>query len=80
VVDSVLRTDCLVGAVQDWFWDASGADRALRFCALISEASQKGVCYLTLIIRAASIYPDPQAVAEFCAKVEADYRRSCPLA
>jgi len=80
VVDSVLGTDCLVGAVQDWFWDGSGADQAIEFCALISDASQKGACYLTLIIRAASIYPDPQAMAEVCAKVEADYRRSCPLA
>jgi len=33
-----------------------------------------------LINRAGSIYQDPQAMAEFCAKVEADYWRSCLLA
>ena len=49
-MDSVLRTDCLIGAMQDWFWGASGADRALGFCALISDASQKGARYLSLIL------------------------------
>ena len=71
------RTDCLVGAVQDWFWEASGADEALGFCALVDEG-QKGACYDTLTVRAVSIYPEHQGLLAFCAKVDPRFRGACP--
>jgi hypothetical protein len=67
----------LVGAVQDWFWDVSGADQALSFCALVS-GEHKGACYSTLTGRATSIYPDAQGLVAFCARVEERYRGACP--
>ena len=71
------RTDCLVGAVQDWFWEASGADEALGFCALVDEG-QKGACYDTLTVRAVSIYPEHQGLLAFCVKVDPRFRGACP--
>jgi hypothetical protein len=74
------RMDCLSGAVQDWFWDVSGAADALGFCALIKEGEQKRRCYRVLVDRSASLYATTEEVAAFCGRVEAAYRDACPQA
>ncbi len=72
------RRDCLVGAVQDSFWDTGGADLALRFCGLLDAPSEKGACYETVVGRALSLYEAPDQLAEFCERIEPAHRGRCP--
>ena len=71
------RLGCLEGAVQDSFWDPTGADNALRFCGILEEEAEAR-CYSTIISRAHAIYQTPSDLAAFCAKVEENYRTGCP--
>jgi hypothetical protein len=71
------RINCLIGAVQDSFWDPAGQDPALTFCALLDAKIEKDTCYETIFTRAPQILPTPQAIQDFCAKAEAPYRTSC---
>ena len=71
------RRDCLAGAVQDTFWDASGSDNALAFCGLVQE-EEKSRCYSTIIARAHHIFGTPEELWVFCGMVEEDHRKACP--
>ena len=72
------RLNCLVGAVQDSFWDAGGANDALAFCQLLIGQNEKWNCYWTIVARAKDIYPTLPELQAFCAKVEEGYRQGCP--
>ena len=76
--DPANRQDCLVGAAQDAFWDAQGADDALAFCRLLDDTLEKERCYSTIIVRAHSIYQRPPELRAFCARVEDGFREGCP--
>jgi hypothetical protein len=72
-----LRIGCLIGAVQDAFWDPAGQDNALGFCRLLGAKTEKDACFEIVFMRAPQILPSRQDLERFCAKVEADYRKSC---
>lgn len=72
-----LRIGCLVGAVQDAFWDPSGQDQALNFCKALSVKTEKDACYEIIFMRAPQILPSQREIQSFCEKVEAGYRTSC---
>ena len=72
-----LRINCLMGAVQDSFWDPAGQDPALTFCALLNAKAEKDACYETIFSRAPHILPTMREIQGFCAKAEAPYRASC---
>jgi hypothetical protein len=71
------REDCIAGAVQNSFWDASGTDDALAFCGLVEAGSAKARCYRTLIDRAPLIYATQAELLAFCARVEPGYGDDC---
>lgn len=71
------RTDCLVGAAQDTFWDPSGQDAALAFCKLLGNTDEKDACYRTIVERAPQVLASPQEQQRFCDTVEAAYRMAC---
>ena len=78
VDDPQNRIECLEGAVQDSFWDPSGADNALEFCGLLKVDGEVDRCYSTIVGRAHDIYPDPTDLAAFCARVPESRRTGCP--
>jgi hypothetical protein len=75
--DAQDRRHCLDGAVQDYFWDASGAEPAAAFCRALDHDADTRSCYLTIIQRARDILPDPYERARFCATLDEPYARRC---
>ena len=71
------RTACIEGAVQDRFWDVSGANEALMLCEMLVGAKERGACYWTIINRAKDLYPTTEGMVEFCSRVEPGYRLWC---
>lgn len=71
------RVACIEGAVQDRFWEASGADEALAMCAMLFETAEKDACYSMIIGRARDVFSDPEAFDGFCAKVAPSHRSMC---
>jgi hypothetical protein len=72
-----LRIGCLIGAVQDAFWDPSGQDNVVNFCKLLKAKDERDACYEIIFMRAPQILPSHKDMQNFCAKVEAGYRESC---
>lgn len=73
----VFRTLCLTGAIEDTFWDASGADTGFAFCRALSNATDKKMCYGLQFARATQIFTTESEFRSFCAKAEPDYRDRC---
>ena len=71
------RVQCLIGAVNDSFWDPAGQDPALTFCALLDLKAEKDACYETIFSGASEILFSRREIQNFCAKAEPSYRRSC---
>ncbi len=71
------RLNCLSGAVQDSFWEASGQSDALSFCRSLSDRGEKDMCYSTIFSRALQVLGSGSEVREFCRGAEEDYRESC---
>ena len=69
------RSGCMEGAVQDRFWDVSGASEALIFCRAVEGDLIKQRCYMTIIYRARDLYTSQDAFDNFCAQVEEHYRQ-----
>lgn len=72
-----LRIDCLVGAVQDSFWDPSGQDQAIGFCKLLISSKEKSACYNTIFERAPQVLASKSDLSLFCSKAEYQYRDLC---
>ena len=75
--DPANRLDCLDGAVQDSFWDPSGADDALAFCRTLGEDDAKRRCYSTIVERARFVLRTPEGIRQFCGRLEEGYRQGC---
>ena len=78
IVKEGYRQNCVSGAVQDWLWEASGAEPALSFCRTASDRTTKETCYITITQRAKQILT-PDQLAAFCAEVEPGYRHRIPV-
>ncbi len=70
------RTNCLIGAVQDTFWDPSGQKEALSFCEKLTDNAEVKACYDTIIERAGQVL-DNKALNTFCNKVPVSSQVSC---
>lgn len=68
---------CLLGAVQDYFWDPSGASSAIDFCKLLTLSEQKSSCYSMIIGRAVDVLADRNQKLAFCGEVEHEYQTLC---
>ncbi|HUQ30335.1 MAG TPA: cupredoxin domain-containing protein [Candidatus Paceibacterota bacterium] len=77
VQNDTRRIDCLNGAVQNSFWDPSGADQSLAFCKLLTDSSEKSACYTTIFQRAPEVIADKSERRAFCEKAEESYRALC---
>lgn len=73
-----LRIECLMGAVQDSFWDPSGQDEAIRFCRILTNQEEKSACYRTIFERAPQVLLSKNELEGFCKKVEGKYKNICP--
>ena len=71
------RADCIKGAVQDRFWEKSGADDALAMCALVEDAAEKDACYRTIVVRARDLLAAREESDGFCARVGERWRKWC---
>lgn len=71
------RSDCLMGAVQDSFWDPSGQDLAIGFCKLLINNIEKENCYTIIIERATQVIASKADRQIFCGKVEIPYKQNC---
>ncbi|MGH8553154.1 MAG: hypothetical protein ACRERS_07650 [Methylococcales bacterium] len=77
VASSASRIHCLTGAVQDSFWDPSGQDKALAFCKLLTDETEKGGCYAAILTRAPQVLTSKNDLKRFCGKTEPTYRGQC---
>jgi len=71
------RIWCLSGAVQNTFWDPTGQDQALDFCALLDVEEEKAGCYETIFHRAPLVLTSQEDLQAFCSKAESDYQDAC---
>ncbi len=71
------RAYCIEGAVQNRFWDVSGADEALSMCAMSSDQGDSFACYQTIVFRAQELYESEEAFAEFCRRVDESFKEWC---
>lgn len=71
-----LRIGCLIGAVQDSFWDPTGQDEAIAFCKLLTDGKEKETCYSTIFERAPQVLVSKEDLKTFCAKAES-YQVKC---
>ena len=71
------RVDCIAGAVQDRFWEKTGADSALAMCAMVEDAAEQDACYWTIIVRARDVLTTRKESEGFCAQVDPRWRSSC---
>ncbi|OHB22889.1 MAG: hypothetical protein A2939_04165 [Parcubacteria group bacterium RIFCSPLOWO2_01_FULL_48_18] len=71
------RVGCVIGAVQDSFWDPTGQNNALAFCRLLTEKEEKDACYRTIFARAPQVLVSVEEVKHFCARAEEQYHNEC---
>ena len=71
------RTWCLIGAVQNTFWDPDGQDVALDFCPRLDDPDEKQGCYNTIIRRAPLVIEAEAELEAFCLKAEQDFQDAC---
>ena len=71
------RVHCIEGAVQDRFWEKSGADDALAMCAMVENAIERDTCYRTIIVRARDVFATGQEFDGFCARIGTRWRKWC---
>jgi hypothetical protein len=72
-----MRTGCLMGAVQDSFWDPAGQDTALEFCKLLTDKQEKDECYNIIFWRAPDVLASQTELKTFCEKSENAYQGQC---
>lgn len=71
------RVGCISGAVQDRFWEESGADDALAMCAMVKDAAERDACYWTIILRARDVFTTREEFDGFCARIGSRWRNWC---
>lgn len=66
------RVDCIAGAVQDRFWEPTGAEEALAMCSLLAgpaALAEAEACWTTIIFRARDVLTTPESKRAFCSAV-----------
>ena len=71
------RAYCIEGAVQNRFWEVSGADEALAMCAMSADQGDRFACYQTIVFRAQELYETDGAFSTFCDRVDESFRAWC---
>ena len=71
------RAYCIEGAVQNRFWEVSGADEALSMCAMSTDQGDRFACNQTIVFRAQELYETQEAFSAFCNRVEESFRAWC---
>ncbi len=71
------RAYCIEGAVQNRFWEVSGAEEALSMCAMSTDQGDRFACNQTIVFRAQELYETQEAFSKFCNRVEESFRAWC---
>ena len=71
------RAYCIEGAVQNRFWEVSGADEALSMCAMSTDQGDRFACNQTIVFRAQELYETQETFSKFCNRVEENFRAWC---
>ena len=71
------RIACIEGAVQDRFWEETGADEALTMCGLLDDEAEQQACYWRIIVRARDVFSTKEEFDDFCAKIDTRWREWC---
>ena len=71
------RAYCIEGAVQNRFWEISGADEALSMCSMSADQGDRFACNQTIVFRAQELYETQEAFSAFCNRVEESFRAWC---
>ena len=71
------RAYCIEGAVQNRFWEVSGADEALSMCAMATDRRDRFACNQTIVFRAQELYETTEAFSAFCDRVDESFRAWC---
>ena len=71
------RAYCIEGAVQNRFWEVSGADEALAMCAMSADQGDRFACYQTIVFRAQELYETDGEFSTFCDRVDESFRAWC---
>lgn len=72
----LMRQECLSGAVQDTFWDPTGKDEAISFCALLTDRGENNRCFQTIAARASEVLAGSNLKA-FCQKIPYNLQIYC---
>ena len=75
--ESTNRAYCIEGAVQNRFWEVSGAEEALSMCAMSTDQGDRFACNQTIVFRAQELYETQEAFSKFCNRVEESFRAWC---
>ena len=74
------RVQCISGAVQDRFWEPTGAAEALQMCTLLETpdtTAEADTCWNTIITRARDVLTTPEARQAFCDAMPPNRKVSC---
>ena len=75
--DPANRAYCIEGAVQNRFWEVSGADEALSMCAMSTDPGERFACNQTIVFRAQELYETAEAFSAFCDRVDESFSAWC---
>ena len=68
---------CIIGALQDQFWDESQASSAIEFCELLKSTELGDICYKQIIQRAADVLLTEESKSSFCVKIPKMHQDKC---
>ena len=74
------RVGCITGAVQDRFWEPSGAEEAQTMCWLLDGAetrAEASACWNMIVSRARNVLVTPADRRAFCEVVPPDWQAPC---
>lgn len=77
-----LDATCTRGAVQNGFWEKTGATRAMHYCALLDNDPEshpviREVCYQTIITRARDVFETTTEHEQFCNRLPTIRQPAC---
>lgn len=77
IQDKKHSNQCLMGALQDQFWDISQSNGAIQFCEELVKTDFEQTCYEMIIQRATDVLLTPEMNKIFCNKIKPKYKENC---
>lgn len=74
------RNLCLMGVVDNSFWDKTGAGEARTLCETMNLPEEKDMCYQRIFASALAVMDSFEEQTAFCGTIETTYKDQCVLA